>query len=420
MRTHKRVVITGLGAMTALGEGAQNLWEAVLSRRSGLDHFDWDESGWKPVVGRLKIFEAEKFITQRKAIKVMARDIQLAVAGGSLAIADSKLNLTTLSPGRIGVIVGSGVLNHELDELASSVRGSLNSRRELDLKKFGNEGLSALFPLWLLKYLPNMPACHLSILFNLQGPSNTIATGASAGLQAVEEAYRIIQRGKADCMLAGGAESKVNPVGLSQYEVLEVLAKKNGYSATENYAPFDRKASGLVIGEGAGFLLLEELEHAKKRGAFIHAEIAGFGSSSNDGRKVAIEAALEESKIKLDDLGFIQACGLGIPEEDILEAEAMNVLLNGSKSGLLVTGSKPITGYLGFAAGPVDLILSVLAMKHGKIPSLLNFDEAARPWKFDIVKTKAIEKKSEYAMTNAFGLGGQSVSAVLKTYRDSA
>ena len=167
----RRVVITGLGAVTALGEGAETLWKAALEKRSGIDTLCYEEN-WKTVGAFLKDFEPEKYIEQRKALKVMARDIQLAVAGAKLAMDDSNLNLSKTNRERFGVVVGSGVLNHELDELAQSVQNSLGPSGKLDLTKFGDSGLSSLFPLWLLKYLPNMSACHISILFDLQGMNN--------------------------------------------------------------------------------------------------------------------------------------------------------------------------------------------------------------------------------------------------------
>ena len=262
----RRVVITGLGAITALGEGAGVLWNAALEGRSGIDLVSVFGEDWKPAAGFLADFNPEKFVSPKKSLKVMARDIQLAVAAASLALDDAGARSLKLNRERFGVIAGSGVLNHEIEELAPSVQGSMEDGA-LDLKKFGEEGLRLLFPLWLLKYLPNMSACHISILFNLEGPNNTLTTGFSAGLQAAGEACRVIERGAADLMLAGGAESKVNPVGMSEYRILGILSPWEGREPKKIYRPFDADAQGIVVGEGAGFLVLEELEHAKKRNA---------------------------------------------------------------------------------------------------------------------------------------------------------
>jgi 3-oxoacyl-[acyl-carrier-protein] synthase II len=409
----KRVVITGLGAITAVGEGAGSLWEAAIEGRSGIRVLDeLSAVGAGPVsAGVVDGFSPEKYVEQKKALKVMARDIQLAVAGARLAMDDSKVLSSPFDHERFGVIVGSGVLNHELDELAYSVQNSLDDSGRLDLKKFGDSGLSALFPLWLLKYLPNMSACHISILFDLQGMNNTITTGASSGLQAVGEACRIIERGDADLMLAGGAESKVNPVGISQYRVMGALDASGG-----KFRPFDASASGFVVGEGAGFLVLEDLEHAKKRNARIYAEVAGFGSASGSARKAAMQTALKEALLSPSDIRYLQASGLGLKDEDRREAEAIHEVFNGDGKNLSVSASKPITGFTGFSSGPLDLILSTLALTHQEIPPVGNFTKAEREWGFQIVHGQALKKRMNAAMTNSFGFGGQAVSVVTKIY----
>ncbi len=412
----KRVVITGLGAITALGEGAEPLWHAVLKNESGIDVVRVDET-LEFIGGYIKDFEPEKFVTQKKSLKVMSRDIQLAVATASLALDDANAKNLTESHERFGVIVGSGVLNHELDELAYSVQNSMGEDGKLNLKKFGSDGISALFPLWLLKYLPNMPACHISILFNFEGPNNTITTGVSAGLQAVGEAYRIIQRGSADLMLAGAAESKLNPVGISEYQILGVLSKPNGHDPKKMYRPFDASADGFVIGEGSGFLVLEELEHAKKRGAKIYAEITGFGSSGYSGQKIAMQAALNEAKITKGQLQYLQACGLGIDKEDRLEAQAIRDVFDGSASRLKVSASKPVMGFTGFSSGTIDLIISTLSLKNQIVPPAMNFESASENLGFQVVKNEPLKQTIDHAMTNAFGFNGQCVSMVTRSYK---
>ncbi len=407
--------------MTALGEGAAQLFEAACAGRTGIEILDYSgaSGSFKIPAGFIRDFSPEKYVTQRKALKVMARDIQLAVAGASLAMSDSGILPNSFDKQRFCLIVGSGVLNHELDELAYSVQNSLDDKGELDLAKFGEAGISALFPLWLLKYLPNMSACHISILFELQGMNNTITTGASAGLQAVGEAFHIIQRGDADLMLAGGAESKVNPVGVSQYKIMGALSESVS-DGRDAYRPLDAKAKGFVVGEGAGFLVLEELEHAQKRGATIYAEIAGFGSSFQGGRKNAMEAALKASGLKTSDVRYLQASGIGIPEEDRKESQAIYDVFNGNGKNLQVSASKSLTGFTGFSAGSLDLILSTLALYNDTIPPVLNFSSSEKDWGFQVVKGKSVHQKISAAMTNAFGFNGQAVSIVTKSYGKSA
>jgi 3-oxoacyl-[acyl-carrier-protein] synthase II len=412
----RRVAITGMGTVTALGEGAASLWEAALAGRSGIDYrIPGGASGeWNPIGGYIRQFAAEKYVPQRKAIKVMARDIQLAVAAAHLAVHDAAAASPEVAArDRFGVIVGSGVLNHEVDELAYSIRSSVDEAGRLDLKKFGDDGLSALFPLWLLKYLPNMPACHISIFFDLQGPNNTITAGASSGLQAVGEAYRIIQRGSADVMLAGGAESKLNPVGLSHYEILGVLAHADG-DPKAAYKPFDGRSRGFVAGEGAAFLVLEELEHARARGARIYAEMAGFGCSSAEGHRTAMRIALDEAKARPDAVDHLQACGLGLPAEDALEAAAIESVFGASASSLEVTASKPVTGFTGFTSGTLDLVFSAMSLRHQTAPPTLNFSQPAREFRFRIVKDRPLRKRIDATLTNSFGFGGQCASAALR------
>ncbi|OIO37070.1 MAG: hypothetical protein AUJ72_05310 [Candidatus Omnitrophica bacterium CG1_02_46_14] len=410
------MVITGLGALTAVGEGVEKLWQAVLNSRSGIETVPFGEP-LEIVAGFIKNFDPEKYITQKKSLKVMARDIQLAVAAASLALEDASAKNLNESHERFGVIVGSGVLDHELDELAYCIENSLDDDRNLDLKKFGSDGISALFPLWLLKYLPNMPACHISIFFDLEGPNNTITTGASSGLQAVGEAYRIIQRGSADLMLAGAGESKVNPVGLSRYQILGVLGKPNGHDPKKTYKPFDASAAGFVVGEGSGFVILEELEHAKKRNAKIYAEITGFGSSDPSGQRRAMKNALNEAGISAKEITFIQACGLGLAEEDAKEAQAIQEIFNGSAPHLFVSASKPVMGFTGFSSGTLDLIISTLALKNQLIPPMMNFENAGKKLSFNIVKDKPLKKSFDFAMTNCFGFNGQCVSMITKEYK---
>lgn len=396
----KRVVITGLGAISGAGEGADALWRAALEKKSAIGKVSFGGHEPLEVLGAaVRDFVPERYVTQKKSIKVMARDIQLAVAAASLAVDDAKARSARCARDRFGVIVGSGVLNHEPEELAYSVKNSLDEKGVLSLKKFGEDGLRSLFPLWLLKYLPNMSACHISILFDLQGPNNSITTGASAGLQAIAEATRIISRGDADLMLAGGAESKLNPVGLAEYRVLGVLSRTNDPKKAVN--PFD--SDGLVIGEGAAFLVLEKLEHAKKRGANIYAEVIGLGSSASTGQAIAMRQALKEAGIGPEDIDHLQASGIGIPADDRAELVAVKEVFNGASGSLRLGVSKSLVGFTGFASGAIDMVLSAMMLKTQIAPPTSETDRSA-------------SKKIRHLMINAFGFNGQSVSVVLKSF----
>ena len=412
----RRVVITGMGAVTAVGEGALPLWEAAKHGRSGIGRIDLDGNPgpWKTLGARIADFQPEKYVTQKKSLKVMARDIQLAVAGASLAMRDSGVQNASFDRDRFGVIVGSGVLNHELEELACSVQNSMDENGGLDMKKFGDAGLSSLFPLWLLKYLPNMPACHISILFDLRGLNNTITTGASGGLQAVGEAFRIIQRGDAELMAAGGAESKVNPVGLSEYQILGALCADTEGDPQKSYRPFHLKSGGFIVGEGSGFFVLEDLEHAKKRGAKIYAEVLGLGSSWREGHAIAMKAALKDARISSSEVQYLQASGIGIRQEDEREARAIRDVFGDAAKKVRVSASKPVTGFAGFSSGALDLVISTMALGEQQVPPMLNFE---RPDAGFIVSAHAAtSQKIRHAMTNAFGFNGQTASLVTKVF----
>lgn len=410
---NRRIAITGIGCVSSAGEGASALWNAAIEGRSGARWLDWGHAigAARPAGAPVPAFDGEKYVAQRKSLKVMARDIQLAVAGASLAIRDARAEKLPIARERFGMIAGSGVLNHELDELVPPVQASLDGDGRLDLRRFGDEGMSALFPLWLLKYLPNMPACHVSILFDLQGPNNTLTTGVSSGLQAIGEAFRVIERGAADLMLAGGSESKLNPVGFSQYGAEGRLARVDG-EPSGAYRPFEPDARGAVIGEGACFLVLEELSHARARGARVYATIAGFGASCGDGREIALSAALEESKWNAGTVDSIEASATGILAEDEAEAEAIARVFGAESPA--VTSAKPILGFTGYASGAFSAALAALSLAERAVPPLLNATERAGGGRLRVVRGKALRQPMQRALAQSFGLGGQSAVLALE------
>jgi 3-oxoacyl-[acyl-carrier-protein] synthase II len=208
-------------------------------------------------------------------------------------------------------------------------------------------------------------------------------------------------------------------VGLSQYKVLGALSESVSEHAKDDYRPLDQDARGFVVGEGAGFLVLEELEHAKNRGAKIYAELVGFGSSSRGGRTTAMTAALKDAGLRAPDLNYLQAAGIGLKDEDSSEQQAIFDVFNGSGKNLSVSASKAVTGFTGFSAGPLDLIVSTEALRRQTIPPVVNFIKAEKDWGFQIVKGQAFQKSMRYAMTNASGFNGQSVSAITRVYEGS-
>lgn len=409
MNFRRRVVITGLGVVSACGLGWRAFWDKAKAGESSLRPFPEPLPGDFPVrlAGVIENFAPGDLIRQRKSIKVMSRDTQLAVAASSLALQDANLVSEALNLDACGVCLGSGApINTDLDGLSSGVlKAYANGRFSMEL--FGREGIPALFPLWFLKDIPNMPACHISIAHGFRGPNNTMTTSAAAGLQGVGEAARVIERGDAECMLAGGTDSEVNPLGLSRFEMLSLFSKK-----TEIAAPFSKNTDGFYPGEGAGLLVLESLEHALARGARIYAEISGYGSAADGntdpenpsdpgGRSRAMKNALRDAGISFSELSGIFACGAGIPAHDRLEEQAFasfNLKIPP------VTALKTVAGHMMTAAGGVEAAAACASLAESFFPPMAGGAGVS------------LSGPNASVLVNAFGLSGQNASLVLKKF----
>jgi len=426
MSTKRRVVISGFGVITPCGNGWEPYWEAALQGRSlvrSADALKLNSASFK-YAGMLLSFEPKEFIENRKSIKLMSREIQMAVAASQLALKDAGLALESYDPTRIGVTLGTGVINNDLDEIGVGFRNGLDENGHFSMPKFGQDGIRSLFPLWFLKYLPNMPACHISVAFQLRGPNNTITTSSSASTQAIGEAYRVIERGDADIMLAGGTDSKLNAMGISRFQLLGLLTSREE-SPEKVYCPFDKKHDGIVLGEGAGILVLESFESAKKRGAKIYAEITGYGSSSDfnydprdpddfTGKRVAIRRALEDAAIEPADVDVLVANGSGIPQEDIQETLAVHSFYASTFQKLHVTAVKPVTGNLVYATGSIEAVVAALVTKKDQVPPVTNLRDPDPECSLPFVQDKAMSCPVNIAVLNTFGFGGQNASLVFK------
>ena len=422
----RRVVMTGLGLITACGQGWKPYWESVLEGRSHIRYLSNLGAASLPVkmAGEITDFNPTDFIKQRKSLKLMSKEIQLAVAASFLALEDSGLELNDTERERFGISLGTGIINNDLDEIGVGIKSAMDESGKFSMKKFGREGIRALYPLWFLKYLPNMPACHISIAHGFRGPSNTITTSAAAGAQAVGEAFRVIQRGDADLMLAGSTDSKINAMGISRFQLLGLLSYQDQEPA-KAYRPFDLRHDGMVLGEGAGLVMMEEYEHAKKRGARIYGELVGYGSSSDfdhnphakedyTGKRMAMMRALDDSGTDPKDIDFILANGSGVPSEDIQEAHAVRSVFEPSFDSLLISGVKPITGHLIYGSGGVETGAALLALHHGFIPPLANFEKPAFDCDLPFVTEKSQNQEIGSMMFNSFGFGGQNASLVVR------
>lgn len=421
----RRVAITGLGIITPCGRGWQPYWEAVTKGISSINYLS-NFPSHEPLHlgGEIKNFDPTEFIKQRKTLKVMSREIQLALAASFMAVQDSAIKLEETDRTRFGISLGTGIINNDLDEIGVGIKSALDENGKFSMNKFGAEGIRSLFPLWFLKYLPNMPACHISMTHGLQGPSNTVTTSSAAGAQAIGEAFRVIQRGDADCMIAGSTDSKLNAMGISRFQLLGLLSKQTENPGTA-YRPFDRRHDGILLGEGAGLVVLEEWEHAKKRGARIYGEIVGYGSASDlnhdmdakedyAGKRYAMVRALSDAQVNPDEIDLLLANGSGVPQEDVTECHAVESVFENSLRDLKVTGVKPITGHLVYGSGGVELGAAALALHEGVVPPLANFETPARDCDLPFVLRKPEVLSVRRLVLNSFGFGGQNASLVLR------
>lgn len=409
----RRVVITGIGILSNCGSGYEPLWQMAVAGRSAIRELSDFSSNGSPirVGGEIVDFRAEDFVKTKKSLKVMSRDIRLALAASALAIQDSGIQMVQIDLTRAGVTLGSGLINNDLEELGLGIKQSLDPEGRFQLKRFGREGIRALYPLWLLKYLPNMPACHVSIVHGLKGPNNTLTTSSTGGVQAVGEAFRTIERDDADLMLAGAADSKINPLGLSRFHLLGILSERNHFPSGI-YCPFDRRRDGMVIGEGAGIFVLEERKHALRRGAKIYGEILGYRATLGV-RERSMRSALEEAERDLKDISFIHADGSGIPEEDVLEAQSIARLFHQKNRRIPVTASKSVTGHLVDAAGTTELSLALLSLGRKLLPPIVNLEDPDPECDLNFVMKKARTFDARTFLLHASGFGGQSAAVVV-------
>jgi 3-oxoacyl-[acyl-carrier-protein] synthase II len=377
-------VLTGIGVINPLGLSADAFWTSLLQGKSGIKPISSFDASALPTRfgGEITGFDAKQFLDKkdRKSLRVMARSIQLAVSAAQLAMNDSKVDKERLDRTRFGVEFGASLIGSELEELAAAAQISVNGEsNEVDLQKWGEKGLAVIPPLWMLKYLPNMLACHVSILHDAQGPNNSITESDVASLLALGEAYRIIARDGADFFLVGGGESRLNPLSLARQALFHNCSVRN--DAPERASrPFDRDRDGMVIGEGSGVVVLEELEHARQRGARIYAEVVGFGTAfgrdrSGSGLARAVQAALADAGIGPEDVDHVNAHGVSTRAGDAWEARGLHGAFKSRREPVPVYAPKSYFGNLGAAAGTTELAASALAMVHGLLPPTLNYEQ---------------------------------------------
>lgn len=442
----RRVVITGLGPVTPIGVGVAPFWTALLEGRSGIRRLRaFDPSRFASQIGaEIEGLSVNDYVPKsyRKAAKIMARDIMLAVVAAHQAVTDAGLRTKCLiergegegggsvDSTRFGANIGAGLICADLPELTEALHGA-NEGGVFSFARWGAECMNNLTPLWLLKFLPNMLACHVTIVHDAQGPSNTITCGEASSHLAIGEAFRTISRGAADVCICGGAESKNNPMALLRQELGKRLSTRND-SPERACRPFAADRDGTVVSEGGGLVILEALEHAQRRNARVYAELIGFGAGHDAhqpaqpspphpegrGTAVAIRKALLDAGITPDQVDLVGSGACGLVEHDRAEAAALRTVFGARASSVPVLNIKGGLGNNGAGSGALDFIATVLAVHHGSIPPAINSTPLDAACRLNVVTRGPTDANAQHAVSAAYALGGgQNAALVIRRYR---
>ncbi|MDI5833581.1 beta-ketoacyl-ACP synthase II [Shewanella xiamenensis] len=407
----RRVVVTGLGLVTPVGNTVDTTWKALLSGKSGIapiTKFDASEFTTR-FSGSVKDFDVEQYLTKKDARK-MDLFIQYGMAAGIQAIQDSGLDMSKENPGRVGTAIGAGMGGMWLIEQNHSALLSGGPRK--------------ISPFFVPSTIINMIAGHLSIMYGMTGPNFAVTTACTTGVHNIGFAARTIAYGDADVMVAGGAEDVTCPLGVGGFGAAKALSTRND-DPTAASRPWDKDRDGFVIGDGAGVMVMEEYEHAKARGATIYGELVGFGMSGDAfhmtsppsdgaGAAAAMVNAVNDAKLLFEKIGYINAHGTSTPAGDKAEAAAVKSVFGDHAYNLLVSSTKSMTGHLLGAAGAVEAIFTLLALRDQAVPPTINLDNPDEGCDLDFVAHTARDVKLEYALCNSFGFGGTNGSLLFK------
>lgn len=408
----RRVVVTGLGAVTPIGNNVDDFWTSVKAGKIGFDHITkFDTTDYKcHIAAELKAFNPQDFM-DRKAAKRMEPFSQYAVAAAKQAIDDSGLDIEKEDPYMVGCAIGSGI-------------GSLQAM-ERETQKLYEKGPNRVNPLLVPLMICNMAAGNVSIQFGLKGKSINDVTACATGTNTIGEAYRSIQYGEADVMVAGGTEGSVCPIGIAGFTALTALSTVD--DPTKCSLPFDKNRSGFVMGEGSGVVILEELEHAKARGAKIYAEVVGYGCSSDAyhitspqedgaGAARAMTNAMSDAGVTPADVKYINAHGTGTHHNDLFETRAIKLAFGDEAANLKINSTKSMIGHLLGAAGAVEFITCVKEIQDGFIHKTVGYETPDEEIDLNYCKD-SYEEPVEYALSNSLGFGGHNASILLKAYK---
>ena len=411
--TKRRVVITGLGVISPVGIGLQNNWDNILRGTSGIGRVTlFDPEGFPcTIAGEVKGFDPSVFMPGKEARK-MDRFIQFGIAAGSEAFQDSGLEVSDANAERIGVYIGAGIGGMDTIEKTTAT--------------YLHKGPRRVSPFYVPMSIINMVSGNLSIMHGFKGPNLSMVTACTTGTHAIGEAGRLVEYGDADVMIAGGTEAAVTPTSMAGFGNARALSRRNSEPARAS-RPWDRDRDGFVMGEGAGILVLEELQHAKRRGAKIYAELAGFGMSGDahhmtspvpggEGASRCMNNAMRNASLNPEDIEYINAHGTSTPQGDIGETLAVKRTFGAHATKLAVSSTKSMVGHLLGAAGGVEAVYTALAIQHGIAPPTINLDTPDPECDLDYVPHSARDLPIRAALTNSFGFGGTNGTLALTRF----
>lgn len=418
MHKTKRVVVTGLGVVSPIGNTVEAFWDSILEGKSGVRHLScFDPTHFTCKIGaEVKDFDPSAYLSS-KEMKRMDRFVQFAVVAAKMAIADSKLNIQSEDPNRFGAMIGSGI-------------GGLHSI-ETEFRQFlacgPEKGPGRISPFLIPMLIVNMASGQASISLGLKGPNSTVATACATGNHAIGDAFRIIQRGEADGMVCGGSEAAITQMGFGGFCALKALSTAYNDCPEKASRPFDKNRDGFVIGEGAGVVLLEEMDHAVKRNAPIYCELIGYGMSGDayhmtapdpqgDGSIRCLQYAIKDAGINITEVDYINAHGTSTLYNDRIETLAIKKVFGDHAKKLAVSSTKSVMGHLLGAAGGVELVACALAIKNSIMPPTINYETPDPECDLDYVPNKPRAHKINVAMSNALGFGGHNATLVVKKF----
>lgn len=417
MPKRKRVVITGLGLITPIGNNIESFWQNLINGQSGITKIDrFDASNFPTqIAAQVQDFEPADYIPKKDARR-MDRFVQYACAAAKSAWEDSKLKISEENTSRIGVWIGSGV-------------GGLETF-ENQYSNYVKKGVAGISPFFIPMMIPNMASGQVAIMLNAMGPNGCTVTACASGTNSIGDALEIIRHGKADVMIAGGAEAAITPMGIGGFCAMKALSTRND-NLKKTCQPFDANRAGFVMGEGAGVVVLEELEHALKRKANIYAEVVGYGYSGDayhmvqpdengKGAVLAFKMALEDADITPDAIDYINAHGTGTKLNDKVETAVIKKVFGDYSKQIPISSIKAATGHMLGAAGAVEFIASILAMKNNLIPPTLNYTDKDPDCDLDYVPNAARSKELNYILSDSLGFGGHNAVLIAKKYLGGA